>query len=89
MDDQIIEDDQPSAYRVTAGELRQFIERFERLEEEKKAIGEHQKEVMAEAKARGYDTGVLRKLISLRKKDPADISEEEAIMEVYKQALGM
>lgn len=85
----VIEDDAPSAYKVTAGELRQFIERFERLDEEKKAIAEHQKEVMAEAKARGYDTKVLRKLIALRKKDPADVSEEEAILEVYKQALGM
>lgn len=85
----MIEDDAPAAYKVTAGELRQFIERFERLDEEKKAIAEHQKEVMAEAKARGYDTKVLRKLIALRKKDPADVSEEEAILEVYKQALGM
>lgn len=85
----VIEDDAPSAYKVTAGELRQFIERFERLDEEKKAIAEHQKEVMAEAKARGYDTKVLRKLIALRKKDPADVSEEEAILEVYKEALGM
>ena len=85
----MIEDEAPSAYKVTAGELRQFIERFERLDEEKKAIAEHQKEVMAEAKARGYDTKVLRKLIALRKKDPADVSEEEAILEVYKQALGM
>ncbi len=85
----MIEDEAPSAYKVTAGELRQFIERFERLDEEKKAIAEHQKEVMAEAKARGYDTKVLRKLIALRKKDPADVSEEEAILEVYKEALGM
>ena len=85
----MIEDEAPSAYKVTAGELRQFIERFERLDEEKKAIAEHQKEVMAEGKARGYDTKVLRKLIALRKKDPADVSEEEAILEVYKQALGM
>jgi uncharacterized protein (UPF0335 family) len=85
----VIEDDAPSAYKVTAGELRQFIERFERLDEEKKAIAEHQKEVMAEAKGRGYDTKVLRKLIALRKKDPADVSEEEAILEVYKEALGM
>ena len=87
--DEMIEDDAPSAYKVTAGELRQFIERYERLDEEKKAIAEHQKEVMAEAKARGYDTKVLRKLIALRKKDPADVSEEEAILEVYKEALGM
>ncbi len=77
------------SYRVTAGELRQFIERFERLEQEKKDIAEQQKEVMAEAKARGYDTKVMRKLVALRKRDPEDISEEEAVLELYKEALGM
>ena len=59
-------------YRVTAGELRQFIERFERLEAEKKDLADQQKEVMAEAKARGYDTRVMRKLVTLRKRDAAD-----------------
>ncbi len=75
--------------RVAAGELRSFIERLERLDEEKKAIADAQKEVMAEAKSRGYDTKVMRKLITLRKKDPQDIAEEEAILEVYREALGM
>jgi len=75
--------------RVTAGELRQFIERFERLEGERKDLADQQKEVMAEAKARGYDTGVMRKLIALRKRDKDDIAEEEAILEMYKDALGM
>ncbi len=74
---------------VAAGELRSFIERLERLDEEKKALADAQKEVMAEAKSRGYDTKVMRKLISLRKKDPQDIAEEEAILEVYREALGM
>jgi uncharacterized protein (UPF0335 family) len=84
------EDDGPSSqYRVTAGELRQFVERYERLEEEKQAIAGHQKEVMAEAKSRGYDTKALRKLIALRKKDPQEISEEEAILQLYRDALGM
>ncbi|WP_304192976.1 DUF2312 domain-containing protein [Lentibacter algarum] len=77
------------AYRVTADELRQFIERHERLEAEKVNLAEQQKEVMAEAKGRGYDTAVLRKIIALRKRDKDDIAEEEAIMELYKQALGM
>ena len=76
-------------YRVTAGELRQFIERMERLEAEKKDIAEQQKEVMAEAKARGYDTKVMRKVIALRKRDKDDIAEEEAVLEMYKEALGM
>ena len=77
------------SYRVTAGELRQFVERFERLEQEKKDIADQQKEVMAEAKARGYDTKVMRKLVALRKRDPEDISEEEAVLQLYKEALGM
>ena len=78
-----------STYRVTAGELRAFVERFERLEAEKKDIADQQKEVMAEAKGRGYDTRVLRKLVALRKKDPQEVSEEEAVLELYKEALGM
>ena len=78
-----------SSYRVTADELRQFIERIERLDAEKKDLAEQQKEVMAEAKGRGYDTKVMRKLITLRKRDQNDIAEEEAIMEMYKEALGM
>ena len=78
-----------SSYRVTADELRQFIERIERLDAEKKDLAEQQKEVMAEAKGRGYDTKVMRKLITLRKRDQNDIAEEEAILEMYKKALGM
>ena len=83
------EDEKSDNYRVTAGELRQFVERCERLDEEKKAIAEQQKEVMAEAKGRGYDTKVLRKIIALRKRDSDDIAEEEAVLEMYKEALGM
>lgn len=78
-----------STYKVTADELRQFIERYERLEQEKKDIAEAQKEVMAEAKGRGYDTKVMRKVIALRKRDKDDIAEEEAVLEMYKEALGM
>jgi uncharacterized protein (UPF0335 family) len=78
-----------SSYRVTAEELRQFIERFERLEMEKKDIADQQKEVMAEAKGRGYDTKVMRKIIALRKKSSDEIAEEEAILDMYKEALGM
>ena len=76
-------------YNVTADELRQFIERYEQLEAEKKDITERQKEVMGEAKARGYDTKVMKKIVALRKRDREDIAEEEAILEMYKQALGM
>lgn len=77
------------AYNVTAEELRQFVERFEHLEAEKADIADQQKEVMAEAKGRGYDTKVLRKIIALRKRKPDDIAEEEAVLELYKSALGM
>ncbi|MCJ8333956.1 MAG: DUF2312 domain-containing protein [Epibacterium sp.] len=83
------EEEKIENYRVTAGELRQFIEQFERLDEEKKNLAEQQKEVMAEAKARGYDTKVMRKVIALRKRDANDIAEEEAVLEMYKEALGM
>lgn len=83
------EEEKSENYRVTAGELRQFVERYERLDEEKKAIAEQQKEVMAEAKGRGYDVQVLRKIIALRKRDENDIAEEEAVLEMYKEALGM
>ncbi|MCK0139312.1 MULTISPECIES: DUF2312 domain-containing protein [unclassified Aliiroseovarius] len=78
-----------NSYRVTANELRQFVERIERLDMEKKDLADQQKEVMAEAKARGYDTKVMRKVIALRKRDKDDIAEEEAVLEMYKEALGM
>lgn len=87
--DDVLEDEKQTQYRVTAGELRQFVERYERLEAERRDLADQMKEVLAEARARGYDVKVLRKLIALRKKDPADVSEEEAILEVYKEALGM
>ena len=82
-------DSVPDSYRVTAEELRQFVERFERLEIEKKDIADQQKEVMAEAKSRGYDTRVMRKIVSLRKRDLEELAEEEAVLSMYKTALGM
>ena len=84
MDDQV-----DSSYRVTADELRRFVERYERLEIEKKDIADQQREIMAEAKGRGYDTKVLRKIVALRKRDVNDIAEEEAVLAMYKEALGM
>jgi uncharacterized protein (UPF0335 family) len=81
--------DNTDAYNVTAEELRQFIERYEQLDIEKKDIAEQQKELMAEAKGRGYDTKVMRKIISLRKKSREARQEEEAILEMYKSVLGM
>ena len=78
-----------AAYSVTADELRQFIEQYEHLEAEKKDIAEQQKDIMSEAKGRGYDTKVIKKIIAIRKRDRDDVAEEDAIFEVYKQALGM
>jgi uncharacterized protein (UPF0335 family) len=78
-----------ATYSVAADELRQFIERYEHLEAEKKDIADQQKEVMAEAKGRGYDTKVIRKVIAMRKRDKDDLAEEEAVLEMYKAALGM
>lgn len=76
-------------YRVTADELRQFVERLERLDREKKDIADQEKEVRAEAKGRGYDVKVLNKILAERKRDRDDIAEEEAILEMYREALGM
>lgn len=77
------------AYSVAAEELRQFIEQFEGLDAEKKDITERQKEVMAEAKARGYSTKVMKKIIAERKRDANDLAEEAAILDMYRTALGM
>jgi len=78
-----------SAYRVKADELRQFVERFENLEIKKRSSVDKQKEIMAEAKGRGYDTKMLRKLVVLRRRDLQDLAEEEAVLSMYKTALGM
>ena len=87
--EEVLEDAAQDRYRVTAGELRQFVERYERLESERRDLADQMKEVMAEARARGYDVKVLKKLIALRKRDSSEVSEEEAVLELYKQALGM
>ncbi|MBA3325596.1 MAG: DUF2312 domain-containing protein [Rhodobacteraceae bacterium] len=89
MEDIIEADEAPTQYKVTAAELRQFVERFERLEAEKRDIADQQKEVLAEARGRGYDVPVMKKIIALRKREPADVSEEEAILQLYREALGM
>lgn len=76
-----------NSYRVTADELRQFIERFENLEAEKKDITDQQKEVMAVAKGRGYDAKIIRKVIARRKRDRAAVAEEDAVLDLYESAL--
>jgi len=78
-----------TSYNVVATELRNLVERYERLDAEKQELAESQKEVMAEAKGRGYDTAVLRKIIALRKRASDEIAEEEAVLDIYRSALGM
>lgn len=70
------------------GQLRSILERVERLEAEKAEVAEQVKEVYSEAKGNGFDVKVLRKLVSLRKKDPAKLREENAILELYAVASG-
>ena len=69
--------------------IRAFIERIERMEEEKKAISDDIKEIYAEAKGNGFDTKVLRTIIRLRKQDASERMEQEALLELYMAALGM
>lgn len=78
-----------TAINVTAEELRQFVERIELINAEIADMNETRKEAFAEAKGRGYDTKVIRKLIAIRKRRADDVAEEEAILEMYRSALGM
>ena len=73
-----------------AGErLRSFIERIERLEEEKRTLAEDIKEVFAEAKGNGFDTKIMRQIIRIRRMDKDDLDEQETLLDIYKRALGM
>ncbi|HHN66740.1 MAG TPA: DUF2312 domain-containing protein [Thermopetrobacter sp.] len=74
---------------IAQEQLRRFVQRIERLEEEKQALTADIREVYAEAKAMGLDTKIMRKVIALRKKDPHERAEEEALLDVYLHALGM
>ncbi len=74
---------------ISGEQLRQLVARIEKLEEEKKEVSEFISDAYKEAKANGFDVKVLRKIISLRKRDQAQIAEEEEIMDLYKHALGM
>ena len=77
------------SHGVARDQLRAFVERIERLEEEKKTIAEDIKEVYGEAKAMGYDTKILRRVISIRKQDHDERMEQEAVLDTYLAALGM
>ena len=74
---------------ITAEQLRSYVERVERLETEKAEVADQIKEVMAEAKANGFDTKVMRQVLKLRKIDPQDRAEQESLLDLYLRALGM
>jgi len=74
---------------IAADRLRSIIDRIERLEEERKALGSDIKDIYAESKSAGFDPKVIRKLISLRKQEPAEVEEQETLLDVYRRALGM
>ncbi len=74
---------------IGADRLRSLVERIERLEEERKSLGSDIKDIYAEAKSAGYDVKVIRQLIRIRKQEPADVEEQETLLDVYRRALGM
>ena len=78
-----------STNAIEAGHLMAFIERIERLEEDKKTVADEIKDVFSEAKGTGYDVKIIRKIVSIRKQDQDKRREEEEILELYLQALGM
>jgi uncharacterized protein (UPF0335 family) len=78
-----------AASGVAGAELKQFVERIEKLEEEKKAIGDDIRDVYAELKGRGYDSKAIRQIVKIRKQDHAERKEMEAILDLYMQALNM
>ena len=74
---------------ISADRLKSFVERIEKLDEERKAISDDMRDVYSEAKGVGYDVKTMRKIVSLRKMDAADRAEEETLLDTYKHALGM
>ncbi len=79
----------PDVGGIAGERLKSLIERIERLEEEKRVLGEDIKEVYAEAKGTGFDPKIMRQIIRIRKRDKDDLDEEETLLDVYKRALGM
>jgi uncharacterized protein (UPF0335 family) len=74
---------------IAADRLRSIVERVERLEEERKALASDIKDVLAEAKSAGFDVKVIRQIIRIRKQEPAEVEEQETLMDLYRRALGM
>ena len=82
-------DDRAATGGIAADRLRSIIERVERLEEERKALGSDIKDIFAEAKSAGFDVKVIRQIIRIRKQEPADVEEQETLLDIYRRALGM
>jgi len=82
-------DPDPEVGGIAADRLRSIIERIERLEEERKALANDIKDIFAEAKSAGFDVKVVRQLISIRRKEPAEVEEQETLLDLYRRALGM
>ena len=74
---------------IAADRLLSLIERVERLEEERKALGSDIKDIFAEAKSAGFDVPVIRQLLRLRKQEPSEVAEQESLLDLYRRALGM
>ena len=83
------DDNKAEAGGIAADRLRSLIERIERLEEERKALGSDIKDIYAEAKSAGFDVKVIRQIIRIRKQEPAEVEEQESLLDVYRRALGM
>jgi len=84
-----VETTETKAGGIAADRLRSLVDRIERLEEERKALGGDIRDIYAEAKSAGFDVKVLRQLIRIRKQEPADVEEQETLLDVYRRALGM
>lgn len=87
--DRTVETNHNSVGGIETERLRSFVERVERLEEEKRTLAADIREVFAEAKGSGFDTKIMRQVIKLRRMDSDDLDEQEALLDVYKRALGM
>ncbi|WP_419900440.1 DUF2312 domain-containing protein [Roseomonas sp. USHLN139] len=82
-------DPDPEVGGIAADRLRSIIERVERLEEERKALADDIKDIFSEAKAAGFEVKVIRQIIRLRKQEPAEVEEQETLLDLYRRALGM
>jgi uncharacterized protein (UPF0335 family) len=86
---QVLEKTETKTGGIAADRLRSLVDRIERLEEERKALGSDIRDIYAEAKSAGFDVKVLRQLIRVRRQEPGDIEEQETLLDVYRRALGM